>query len=217
MRSKLFAVAAIFAVLLCSTPTRAAVDFATGLRYVMTTGTLADCSAKAKTALSAYLQTPTENPPDSGDWVAFGPMTATGPQAYTSYAAVRCAALDQGYVVTFTCSAESPNSPYTAGALCLDVAHNFSGKPETPLPTPSPPPTGCNTANLTGTWTSDGGGGPTMTMTGDGNLTDGDGVSGNWVLYGLNATLTYYGNHNLTLTSDGKHLRGGGYSLTRKC
>ena len=217
MRAKLFAIAALLCMIFTSTPTRAAVDFSTGIRYVVETGGLSDCSAKAQKALAAYLLPPTENPPGSGDWLAFGPTTATAPQNYWSSAAVRCGALDQGYVVTFTCSVQTPDSPFTANALCLDIAHNFSGKPETALPTPPPPPSGCNTVNLIGTWTSSGSGGPTMTMSADGTLVDGDGVSGNWVLYGLNATLRYYGDHQLTLSSDGKHLRGDKYDLTRKC
>jgi hypothetical protein len=30
-------------------------------------------------------------------------------------------------------------------------------------------------------------------------------------------TLTYYGNHTLKLSPDGKHLSGPGHNLTRKC
>ncbi len=51
----------------------------------------------------------------------------------------------------------------------------------------------------------------------NGDVTDSDGVSGNWALDGSTVTFTYYGNHTLTLSADGKHLHGGGYSLTRKC
>jgi hypothetical protein len=51
----------------------------------------------------------------------------------------------------------------------------------------------------------------------NGDLTDNEGVSGNWGLVGSTVTLTYYGNHTLTLSPDGKHARGGGYNLTRKC
>jgi hypothetical protein len=216
-RARLFAAAVVAGIMLCNAAAPAAVNFSTGIRYVMPTGTAADCSAKAKAALGKYLQDPTESSTGSGEWLAFGPVGANGPQSYTSAATVRCYGLDQGYVVTFTCVVQTPDSPYTAGELCLDIAHNFSGKPETVLATPSPMPTGCTSANLIGTWVSDDRSGPTLTMTADGELTDQDGVSGNWVLYGTSATLTYYGNHNLTLSADGKHLRGQGYSLTRKC
>jgi hypothetical protein len=113
-----------------------------------------------------------------------------------------------------------PDSPYGADALCLDVAHNFSGKAVTPLaaiPTPTPIPTGCSTVNLVGTWVSDDKPDLTFKMELNGDLTDNEGVSGNWGLVGSTVTLTYYGNHTLTLSPDGKHARGGGYNLTRKC
>jgi hypothetical protein len=133
---------------------------------------------------------------------------------------VRCFPLAKGYVVTFTCAAQLPDSPYSADALCLDVAHKFYGGAVTALaaiPTPTPMPTGCATNSLVGTWVSDDKPGLTFTMDLTGNVTDSDGVSGNWGLKGNTVTLTYYGNHTLTLSPDGKHMHGGGYSLTRKC
>ncbi len=201
--------------IVCGAAAPAAVEMSTGIRYVMPAGTLDDCSAKAKTALAAYLQTPTEATQGSGEWLAFGPLGSTGPA--TAAAAVRCYPLTKGYVVTFTCVVQQPENPYAADALCLDVAHNFSGKAVTPLPTPSPMPTGCTTSNLVGTWTSDDKPGLSFTMGVNGDLTDSDGVSGNWILYNGTATLTYYGNHTMTISPDGKHLSGGGYHLTRKC
>jgi hypothetical protein len=51
----------------------------------------------------------------------------------------------------------------------------------------------------------------------NGDLTDNEGVSGNWIIDGSTVTLTYYGNHTLKLSPDGKHLSGPGYNLTRKC
>jgi len=206
--------AAVFSlnVLLCSAAAPAAVEISTGIRYVMDSGTPAECSAKAQTALNAYLQNTSEQPQGSGDWIAFGPVGGVGAQ--TTSAVVRCYPTGKGYVVTFTCAVEMPGSPYSADALCLDVAHNFSGKPVTTLASPTPMPTGCNTLNLVGTWTC---GGKTLTMDPSGGLTDSDGVSGNWILTGMTGTLTYYGNHEVTLSADGKHLRGSGYDLTRKC
>jgi hypothetical protein len=184
-----------------------------GIRYVIPSGTADDCSAKAKTALGAYLMNVSE--PIPGEFLAVGPLGVVGPT--TTSAVVSCAAAAKGYAVTFTCVVQTPQSPYSADDLCLDVAHNFSGKAVKPLATPAPPPTGCTTANLVGTWTSDKNSGLTLTMTIDGDLTDSDGVSGNWILYGTAATLTYYGTHAMTLTPDGKHLRGGGNDYTRKC
>jgi hypothetical protein len=187
----------------------------TGIRYVIPNGTPDECSNKAKTALNAYLRNATESSQGSGEWLAFGPIGGQGPA--TTAAAVRCYPVDKGYVVTFTCAVQMPSSPYDADALCLDIAHNFSGKPVKPLATPSPIPTGCTTANLVGTWVSSDKSGPTLVMDVSGGLTDSDGVSGNWIINGNSVTLTYYGNHTLTLSPDGKHLSGGGYSLTRKC
>ncbi len=208
------ALAAVAALALGS-PAPAAVQMSTGIRYVIPTGTVADCSDKAKTALGAYLQNPVEKTAGGGEWSATGPIGVTGP--VTAGAVVRCLAAAKGYAVTFTCVVQIPGNPYDADALCLDIAHNFSGKPVKPLPTPSPMPTGCTTANLVGTWTSDDKPGLTLQMDVNGGLTDSDGVSGNWNLYGSTASLTYYGTHSMTLSSDGKHLRGGGYSFTRKC
>jgi len=210
-----FAVALLLGSILCSTAAPASVDVATGIRYVIPTGPMTECSTKAQTALNAYLPGATESSPGSNEFVSYGP---NGRGGQTSVAAtVHCNPVGTGYVVTFDCVAQVPNNPYSATDLCLDIAHNFSGKPVTPLATAPPAPTGCSPANAVGTWTSDNRGGPTLTITADGNLTDTDGVSGNWVLYNTSLTITYYGNHVLTISPDGKHLSGGDYHLTRKC
>lgn len=212
------AVAATAALLWCSSGAPASVDISVGLRHVSPDGTLADCSDKAKASLDAFLQDATESSAGSGDWLAHSQNGIAGTP--TATAAVRCYALPKGYVVTFTCVAQLPDNPYTADALCLDVAHKFYGGAITalaPIPTPTPIPTGCATTNLIGTWVSDGDPKQTFTMDLDGNVTDNEGVSGNWGLKGNVVTFTYYGNHTLTLSPDGKHMTGGGYSLTRKC
>jgi hypothetical protein len=214
-RQWLFAGALVFSALLCVSAAPAAVSMSTGIRYVIPTGSAEDCSAKAKTALNAYLQNATEQVSGSGEWIATGPQGVTGPS--TAAGVVRCFPVGKGYVVTFTCVVQIPGNPYPADALCLDVAHNFSGKPVKALPTPAPIPTGCTTANLVGTWTSDDKPGLTLKMDVNGGLTDSDGVSGNWGMYGGTVTLTYYGTHTMTISSDGKHIRGGGYNFTRKC
>lgn len=214
-RPRLFAAAVAAALILCNTSAPAAVDLATGIRYVIDTGTVAECGTKAQAALNAFLQGTNEVSP--GDWLATGPIGATGPQTTTASGSVHCYENGKGYIVTFSCAVETPNNPYDASTLCLDIAHSFSGKPTTVLPTPSPIPTGCNTANLVGTWVSDSDNKQTLTMTPDGELTDNDGVSGNWILTGMTGTITHYGNHSITLTADGKHIRGGGISYTRKC
>lgn len=215
-RPGIFAVALALGTAACVAVASAAVVMSTGIRYVVPTAATPDeCSAKAQKALSAYLQSPSEPTAGSGEWLAFGPIGGVGPA--TAASVVSCYPVGKGYVVTFTCVVQLPGNPYAADALCLDVAHNFSGKAVTPLAAPTPIPSGCTTANLVGTWTSDNKPGLTFTMEANGDLTDSDGVSGNWILYNGSVTLTYYGNHSMTLASDGKHLTGGGYSLTRKC
>ncbi len=216
-RLRWFGLALASCVVLCSAAAPASIDMTTGIRYVVPNGSLADCSAKAKMALESYLQNATESSAGSGEWTATGPLGVTS--APTAAAAVHCSAVDKGYVVNFTCVVESGN-PYNAGALCLNVAHKFSGKTVTALataPPPTPVPTGCTTVSLVGVWQSGDSSGPTLTMDASGGLTDNQGVSGNWALNGTSVALTYYGNHTLQLSSDGKHLRGAGYYFTRKC
>ncbi|MGC1758245.1 MAG: hypothetical protein WA742_02730 [Candidatus Cybelea sp.] len=197
---------------------RASVDLSVGIRKLSDTGSLADCGAKAKASLEAFLVEASETSSGSGDWSAHSTNGVAGTP--TATAVVRCVALNKGYVVTFTCAVQLPDNPYGADALCLDVAHKFYGGAIAALaaiPTPTPMPTGCATNSLVGTWVSDDKPGLTFTMDLTGNVTDSEGVSGNWGLKGTTVTLTYYGNHTLTLSADGKHMHGDGYSLTRKC
>lgn len=210
--------AALFLVSLWAGAALASVDLSAGIRHVSDTGTLSDCSAKAKAALEAYLPGATESSPGSGEWFAMGQNLATG--AASSGATVRCYPLARGYVATFICAVQLPANPYGANALCLDIAHKFYGGPITPLaamPTATPIPTGCATTNLVGTWVSDSDPKLTFKMELNGDLTDNEGVSGNWILDGSTVTMTYYGNHTLKLSPDGKHLSGPSYNLTRKC
>ncbi len=202
----------------CGSSAPASVDLSVGIRHVSPDGSLTDCGAKAKSSLDAFLQDAAESNPGSGDWIAHSAVGLAG--APTATAVVRCYALPKGYVVTFTCAVQLPDNPYGATDLCLNVAHKFYGgaiKELAAMPTPTPVPTGCATTNLVGTWVSDSDSKKTFTMELNGDLTDSDGVSGNWGIKGNTVTLTYYGNHTLTLSADGKHLTGGGYSLTRKC
>jgi len=217
-RGALAALALASAFVWCSSNAPASVDISAGIRHVSPDGTLADCSAKAKQSLDAFLEGAAESTPGSGDWIANSRNGIAGTP--TATAVVRCYPLPKGYFATFTCVVQLPDNPYTATALCLDVAHTFYGGAITALaaiPTPTPLPTGCATTNLVGTWVSDSDSKLTFTMTVDGDVTDSEGVSGNWGLKGNTVTFTYYGNHTMTLSADGKHLSGGGYSLTRKC
>ncbi len=217
-RFVLAAVALLAGIVWCSAGAPAAVDISVGIRHVSPDGSLTDCSAKAKASLDAFLQDAAETSSGSGDWTAHAQNGITGTP--TATAVVRCYALPKGYVVTFTCAVQLPDNPYSSDELCKDVAHKFYGGAITALaamPSPTPVPTGCATTNLVGTWTSDSDSKLTFTMELNGDLTDNEGVSGNWGIKGNTVTLTYYGNHTMTLSGDGKHLAGGGYSLTRKC
>ncbi len=217
-RRGIFAVLLLLGMITSSAIAPAAVDLSTGIRYVIPTGTLDECGTKAQAALNKYLQNPKESAAGSHEYVATGPIGGTGQSAGAAAGTVHCFPAGKGYAVTFTCAVETPNNPYDASTLCLDLAHNFSGKEQKPLPTPTPvvAPTGCNTQSLAGTWQSDSDPKLSMKMDPSGNIDASDGVSGNWALSGLTATITYYGNHTEKLSSDGKHLSGQ-YNLTRKC
>jgi hypothetical protein len=210
-----FAGAFFCAVMITSATAPASLDLATGIRHVVPSGTLANCDSKASAALGAYLQHVLS--PTPGEWIGTGPIGPNVAPDTTSAGTIHCFAHAGGYVVTFTCTVEAPNNPYTATALCDDLLNNFEGNPQVPLATPTPPPSGCTTATLAGTWQSDSNGKLSLTLDQNGELTDSDNVIGSWVLSGLNVKLTYYGYHNLTLSSDGKHMSGSGYSFTRKC
>jgi len=214
-RARRFAIFLVSVLFLTVSMAPAAVDFATGIRHVVASGTLDDCNAKAKAALEAYLEN--ANEPTPGEWIATGPVGPNMSPDITSAGTIHCYAHAGGYIVSFSCMVEAPNNPYSARALCEDLAANFEGTPQTPLATPTPPPSGCTTATLAGTWRSDSDNTLTLKMDQSGELTDSEDVVGSWTLSGNAVKLTYYGYHNMTLSADGKHLSGGGYSFTREC
>ena len=118
-RGRLFAIFFALAILVTGALSPAAVDLSTGLRYAIPTGTMDECGAKAKAALDAYLQNANESSP--GEWIATGPVVQVGRPDTTAAATVHCYPNGKGYVVTFSCTVETPNNPYDANALCLDV------------------------------------------------------------------------------------------------
>jgi hypothetical protein len=205
----------ITAVLASIAVAHAGVAMSTGIRYVYNGGGMDVCSTKAKAAMAAYLTNVTEKTAGSGEFEGYGKPDSNGQT--TAAATVRCAPVGNGFVVTFTCAVQQPGSAFDADSLCLNIAHNFSGKTETALATPTPLPSGCSTTNLVGTWVSDGDAKLILTMDVNGGLTDPDGVSGNWYLVDKTVTLTYYGNKTMTLSADGKHISGSGAAYTRKC
>jgi hypothetical protein len=214
----LFALLLLGALLASAAMAPAAVDLSTGIRFIIPTGTLDECGTKAQSALNKYLNSPTEAGAGTHEYIATGPVGGIAQSVGTTAATVHCFPLGKGYAVTFTCAVETPNSPYDADSLCTDIAHNFNGEPEKPLPTPTPvtAPKGCNTQSLAGDWQSNDDPSLTMTMSPTGDIQASDGVSGSWALNGLQAAITYYGNYTEKLSPDGKHLYGK-YNLTRKC
>jgi hypothetical protein len=192
----------------------AALVMSTGLRYVVTSAPPTECSAKAKTALNAQLQNAGETSEGTGMWFAYSPTDSDGHAS--AAATIHCFPVGSGYVVTFTCAVEQPPNPYAADDLCTRLGASFKGKTTAPLATPTPVPTGCSTTNLVGTWLLNGDPKAKFVFELNGDLTDNQGVSGNWGLSGNTATLTYYGTSTLKLSSDGKHLTGP-KSFTRVC
>lgn len=208
-----FVAAFCIAVLAVAGAANAKLEMTSGIRYVEPNEPLATCNTKAQDALATYLSNVGETTPTSGVWTGNGPK---GTSDDTASAVVRCVPYQNGYAVMFTCAIQTPPNPYTAEILCLDIAHKFAGKDVYALPTPTPPPSGCTTTNLLGTWINDNDPSKILKMGVDGSITDQDGVSGNWALDGMKASMSYYGLHTLTLSGDGKHLSGD-LHLTRKC
>ena len=118
--------AILTAIVWCGSQAPAAVDFSVGIRYVSDTGSVSECSAKANQALAAFLQDPSESSPGSGDWSAHSQNGVNGTP--TASAVVRCYGLSHGYVVTFTCAAQTPPAPENASVICSQLAENFGGQ-----------------------------------------------------------------------------------------
>jgi hypothetical protein len=110
-------------------PAPAALDLAVGARKVVKSQPVSSCNAAAKSALNSVLQDASEvGTGDTGEWRANGAPDSAGHSL--SAAAVHCYPLDDnGYVVTFTCAVQTPDSTDTASALCTKLATAFGGGP----------------------------------------------------------------------------------------
>jgi hypothetical protein len=109
---------------LTATAAPAALDMFVGARKVVKSQSVASCNAKAKDALNGVLQNALEvGTGDTGEWKAYGAPDASG-NSFAA-AAVHCYPLDDGYLVTFTCTAQVPPNPDTASALCAKLATAF--------------------------------------------------------------------------------------------
>lgn len=108
-------------------PARAALDVNVGARSVVKSGPLGDCDSKASRALISVLGKSAEVG-DTHQWVALGAVDTAG--SSFAAAAVQCYPLDGGgYVVTFTCAAQTPPAPETANVICSQLADKFGGQP----------------------------------------------------------------------------------------
>ena len=122
-----FAIGLGIALTISTAPAPAAVDMVAGPRHIVTGTGVADCNAKAKTALNAVLTNAFEAVAGTGEWIAYGVLNAIGkPEAA---AAVHCYPLDNGYLVTFTCAVQLPTSTnLTANDLCTKLDTAFGAK-----------------------------------------------------------------------------------------
>lgn len=126
IRAGVFAVGVSLALGLAGKPARAALDVFVGARTLVKNQSLSSCNDKAKAALSSVLGNPEEYG-DTGNWVGFGAV-----ESGSSYAAaaIHCYPRDevQGYVVTFTCVAQSPPATESASIICGKLATAFGGQ-----------------------------------------------------------------------------------------
>jgi hypothetical protein len=110
---------------LAGAPARAALDVVVGARNVVKDEPVSSCDSKASQALKSVLGNQDEINPH--EWRGVGAVDAAG--GSFAAAAVHCYPLDgTGYVVTFTCAAQSPPSPESASVICSQLAENFGGQ-----------------------------------------------------------------------------------------
>ncbi len=107
--------------LLVSAPAGATLDTVIGQRSVVPGKPFSECSARAKSALTAVMQNATEAGDGSGHW--FGSSSIGS--SIAAVAVVECHQLDNGYAVSFTCSTQVPPNPDSASALCGKLTAAF--------------------------------------------------------------------------------------------
>lgn len=117
------AVALTLQLALTYAPARAALNMAVGARAVVANAPVSDCSAKARNALNTVLQNAFEAGDGTNQWLAYGPLDATGHSSAT--AAIHCYPADTGYIASFACAVEVPPSPDTAANLCTKLVAAF--------------------------------------------------------------------------------------------
>jgi hypothetical protein len=117
-----FGLCAVFA----GAPARAELDTVIGPRSVVPNQPVSACSAKAKAALDAVLQNSLEAGAGSGEWLGVQRIDPSSPPSAS--AVIECHAVDTGYAVSFTCSAQIPPNPLTAEDLCNKLVAAFGAQ-----------------------------------------------------------------------------------------
>jgi hypothetical protein len=112
---------------LAGRPAPAALDMVIGDRTVVKNEPLSSCNAKAQGALDSVLGKAAEYG-DTGNWEGYGATDSSG-NSFAA-AAIHCYPLDavSGYLVTFTCAAQTPPATETASVICTKLAAAFGGQ-----------------------------------------------------------------------------------------
>jgi hypothetical protein len=125
-RAAVVAAGFTLAVGLAGRPAPAALDLVVGDRTVVKNEPLTSCNTKAQSALNSVLGKAAEYG-DTGNWEGYGATDSSG-NSFAA-AAIHCYPLDavSGYLVTFTCAAQTPPATETASAICTKLAAAFGG------------------------------------------------------------------------------------------
>lgn len=108
-------------------PAQAELEVVVGARNVVQNEPVSSCDSKASRALTSVLGRPAEVG-DTHEWQGTGAVDNAG-NSFAA-AAIHCYPLDgTGYVVTFTCAAQTPAAPESASAICSQLADHFGGQP----------------------------------------------------------------------------------------
>ena len=97
-----------------------------GPKHVVASEPIADCSSKAKAALTSILGSAYEAGDGTGEWLGYGNRDNSGKSSEA--AAIHCYPMDTGYVVTITCAVEVPPNPVMAADLCSKLDTAFGAK-----------------------------------------------------------------------------------------
>jgi hypothetical protein len=123
-RAAVFVLALSASIALMSTAAMASFDMVVGARTVVQNQPISDCAARAQNALQSVMNNAIKAGADGTNWLGFGPNGTNSP---SDAAVIQCYPVDNGYVATFTCSAEVPPNTVTASGLCNALTTAFSG------------------------------------------------------------------------------------------